>query len=270
MIFPRHCKEVGLASSRPYGERVYFLSRYLIHETRLGHEVLLVEPDQAGNGLMRDVTYSQVLANTDEVGWYPQRVNIHDRTRLVTLARESGDRCTIFTGHDEHTTFVLDPDISSYLTVHVYDNTPPLPSLSAALKDIEAAGLFGSLEVVFQHHIRDITQLPVDAFPCRAGGFSHTLDADRMEGGERIAACLTGTQLFRECYGTHFTAEEICPIQVVDKEPFITRCCRREREGIGRYNGRFGAVVHWGAEPYAILRAVHTLVESWRGNEAGS
>ena len=28
MIFPEHCKYVGIASTKPCGERVYFLSRY--------------------------------------------------------------------------------------------------------------------------------------------------------------------------------------------------------------------------------------------------
>jgi hypothetical protein len=229
--------------------------------------VLLVEPDKTGTGLMRDVTRAQVIAAQDEVWWYPERVNIYDRARLVKLATESGYRCTIFTGSDEHTTFVLDPDLSTFLTVHVYDNAPPLPGLSAAIREQEECGLFGGLGIVFRHHIHDISQIDADVFPCRASGFSLTLDKDPMQGGERVAGCLTGAQLYRECYGNEFTLNEICPLHFVEEEPFIARCCRREREGVGMYQGRFGAVVHWGAEPFAILQAVYGLVGDWKKHE---
>jgi hypothetical protein len=267
VIFPLHCKEVGVASTCPCGERVYFLSRYLIHQTGVGYEVLEIEPDMTATGLMRDVARARVIASPDEVGWYPEPVNIYDRARLVRLATESGYRCTIFTGRDEHTTFILDPDISAFLTVHVYDNTPPLPALSTAIREQEECGLFGGLGIVFRHHIHDLRQMHADVFPCHASGFSRTLDTDPMKGGERVAGCLTGAQLYQECYGSDFTIEEICPLHFVEEEPFIARCCRREREGAGMYRDRFGVVVHWGAEPYAILQAVYALVENWRKHE---
>jgi hypothetical protein len=267
VIFPLHCKEVGVACSSPCGKRVYFLSRYLIHRTGEGHEILAVEPNMTGKGLMREVTHERVIASTDEVGWYPERVNIYDRVRLVRLATQSGQRCTIFTGRDEHTTFVLDPDLSAFLTVHVYDNTPPLPALSAAIREQEECGLFGDLGIIFRHHLHDLVQTDAEVFPCHASGFSRTLDTDPMKGGERVAGCLTGAQLYRECYGSDFTLAEICPLHFAVEEPFIARCCRHEREGVGMYQGRFGAVVHWGAEPYAILQAVYTLIEKWRKHE---
>ncbi len=52
---------------------------------------------------------------------------------------------------------------------------------------------------------------------------------------------------------------------MVMEEPFITRCCRREREGIGSYQGKSGIVVHWGASPHEIFTAVEALLASWRG-----
>ena len=61
---------------------------------------------------MRAVLSSRVLAQENEVYHYPDKVNLHNRTRLVELALDTGYRCTIFTGHDEHQTFVLDPDLS--------------------------------------------------------------------------------------------------------------------------------------------------------------
>ena len=112
--------------------------------------------------------------------------------------------------------------------------------------------------------VRDISLIDADVFPCRAGGFAKTLDMDRMDGGERVAGCLTGRQLYLECYGGNFTSIEICPLSSVTEEPFIARCCRKERGGIGLYNGLFGAVVHWGATPKMVLDAVYDLMEAWR------
>jgi len=264
MIFPEQCKNVGYASTKPCGDRVYFLSRYLVRETGTGFELLEITPDPAGSGMMRNIVDSKVIATAQETYRYPEKVQIHDRTRLICLALDTGFRCTIFTGLDEHMTFVLDPNISGLLRVHVYDLTPPRPSLSACIRELESAGLFGDLNVVFCHHTRDITQVNADVYPCRAAGYSRTLDADPMVGGEKVAGCLTGSQFFNECYGKEFELENICPLESVQDEPFIARCCRSEREGIGMHKGKFGAVVHWGASPARIASAINTLVAEWR------
>ena len=264
MIFPEHCKYVGHASTRPCGDRVYFLSRYLIRETDAGPELLEVTLDPAGKGMMRDIISSRVLATPDQVYCYPDRVQIHDRPRLVRLAEESGYRCTIFTSLEENKTFVLDPDLSGFLTIHVYDVIPPRATLSASLKELESDGLFGELTVQFDHHVRDISAVMADAYPCRAAGYTRTLDADAMHGGEHLAGCLTGSQFFTECYGKNFTLENICPLEQVTEEPFLARCCRAEREGIGTWNNKFGAIVHWGASPAMIARSVNELVARWR------
>mgnify|MGYP000898260222 FL=1 len=264
MIFPSHCKYVGSATGMPYGERVYFLSRYLVRETAGGTEVIEVEPDPEGTGLMRNVLSTRVLAAGDEVYRYPDRVNVHDRTFLVKEAMQSGHRCTVFFGHDEQTTFVLDPDLSGFLRLHVYDITPPRPHLAATLADLERTGLFGDLEVVFEHHVRDIREIEADVYPCRVAGFSRTLDADPVRPGDRVAGCLTARDLVRECCGDGVTVENICPLEVVAEEPFIARCCRSERGGLGSRNGLFGAVVHWGASPRDIAQAVVDVVAAWR------
>jgi hypothetical protein len=260
MIFPEHCKSVGYASTRPCGDRVYFLSRYLLRETGNGLEVLEVSLDTAGKGMMRQIVSSRVLASRDQVCSYPEKVQIHDRARLVRLALESGYRCTVFTSLEENRTFVLDPDLSGFLTIHVYDVIPPRPTLSACLRELEADGLFGELNVQFEHHIRDISSVPADAYPCRAAGYIRTLDADPMHGGEHVAGCLTGSQFYTECYGKNFTLENICPLEQVREEPFIARCCRAEREGFGTWNGKSGMIVHWGASPAQIARSVNELV----------
>ncbi len=264
MIFPGQCREVGCASTKPCGEQVYFLSRYLVRDTGTGQEVLEITTDPAGSGMMRPIVASKVIAPAGETYHYPEKVQIHDRTRLIMLALDTGHRCTIFTGLDEHMTFVLDPDLSGLLRIHVYDVTPPRPSLSACIRELESAGLFGELSVMFCHHTRDITQVRADVYPCRAAGYTRTLDADTMHGGERVAGCLTSTQFFTECYGRDFELENICPLESVREEPFIARCCRSERVGTGTCKGKFGAVVHWGACPADIARAVNDLVVQWR------
>jgi hypothetical protein len=264
MIFPCQCKEIGIASTRPCGDQVYFLSRYLIHETPSGHEVLEVMADPSGKGLMREVAETRVLAGAAETWWYPEKVQLHNRALLVRLASESGKRCTIFSGIDEHTTFVCDPDPSLFQTVAVYDVIPPRPTLSACIRDLEEAGMFSELDVTFEHTLRDISQVDADIYPCRASGFVRTLDADLLLGGERVAGCLTATQFLRECYGEGFEITDICPLSMVAEEPFIARCCRKEREGIGIHGGKFGAVVHWGASPFEIFSAVKNLLAAWR------
>jgi hypothetical protein len=264
VIFPEHCKYVGLASTRPCGDRVYALSRYLLRETGDGYELLEVSLDPAKKTVMRDIVSSRVLATPAEVWHYPGKVHLNDRTRLVRIALESGYRCTVFTSVEENMTFVLDPDLSGFLTVHVYDVVPPRPTLSASLKEMEAIGLFGELSVIFDHHIRDITTVRADIYPCRAAGYTRTLDADPMQGGDRVAGCLTAKQFCTESYGTDFELENICPLEQISDEPFIARCCRSEREGVGTWNGKFGAIVHWGASPAKITRSVQELVSQWR------
>jgi hypothetical protein len=264
MIFPEHCKHVGHASTKPCDDKVYFLSRYLLRETGNGYEVLEVTLDPHEKGMMRTILSSRVLAEPHDVYRFPEKVNLHNRTRLVELARDTGYRCTIFTGYDEHQTFILNPDTTGLLTIHVYDVSPPRPSLSACLRELETAGMFGDLSIQFCHHIRDITEVKADVYPCRASGFEKTLDADTMRGGEQVAGCLTASQFYTECYGKDFQLVNICPLECIREEPFIARCCRAERENSTSWNGKTGAVVHWGAQPVKIYEAVRDLVSRWR------
>ncbi|WP_175020529.1 hypothetical protein [Methanogenium cariaci] len=58
--------------------------------------------------------------------------------------------------------------------------------------------------------------------------------------------------MLAECYGAEaaFSVTDICPpANQVTAEPFIARCCRSERAGIGVHDGYYGAVVHWGGPP---------------------
>lgn len=265
MIFPRECKVVGYARGRPCGERVYFLTRYLIRETGSGLELLEVETDPSAGGTMRPVAATRLLAAPGDVSVYPEEVCIHDRARLVDLALGSGTRCTVFYGHDGHVTFVFDPDPSGFQKVHVYDVSPPLPSLSSAIRALESMGMFGELDVAFVHNIVDISRIGAEVFPCRAAGFPRTLDADPVLPGERVAGCMTGAEIARECYGEGMEFIDICPVRMVREEPFITRCCRKERGGERTVNGKRGTIVHWGASPAEIYRAVVGLVRGGGG-----
>jgi len=260
MIFPPHCKCVGYAGNKPVGDKVYFLSQYLIHEVSEGFEILEVEAG-TGTGIMRPVNQVTLIARSDEVFEYPERVILHNRGDLIRRAAETGRRCVIFTGIDEHTTFICDPDPAALCTVHVYDVTPPRAHLAETLKSLEQTGLFGELEIKFEFHIRDIRETGADVFPCRAGGFSRTIDSDHLAGGEQVAGCMTARQVLAECYGKEFPVIDICPANQVDAEPFIARCCRAERAGIQEINGLHGVVVHWGASPKQIADAVYELIE---------
>lgn len=264
MIFPCECEEVGYADSQPCGDRVYFLSRYLVRKTETGHEIVQVDLNPEEKGMLRRILRTNVIASSDEVSWYPEKVQLYDRKHLVNLAGKSRTRCTIFTGYDEHLSFVCDPDPSVFLTVHVYDITPPLPSLSATLRELEGTGLFGELDVALVHHVRDITTLGAEVYPCRAAGFSHTLDSDIIHNGERVAGCLTAIQLLKDCGIWDVNVEDICPLGQVEEEPFMARCCRSEREGIGIHRGKFGAVVHWAAPPWRVAYLLKQLASAWR------
>ncbi len=259
MIFPRECKVVGRAAGRPCGDRVYFLTKYLLRETDRGMELLEISTDPSATGMMRPILSARVLASPEEVAVHPHRVQIHDRAHLVELACQSKSRCTVFFGHDEHLTFVLDPDPSEFSRIHVYDVTPPRPSLSSTIRELEEAGMFGELDIIFVHAVQDISQVDADVYPCRAAGFPRTLDSDPVYLKDTVAGCLTGTQIVRECYGEEIRVIDICPLGMVRDEPFIARCCRKEREGFRVINGKKGIVVHWGAGPAEIYRAVVSL-----------
>ncbi|MGA2935168.1 MAG: hypothetical protein ABSD81_08455 [Methanomicrobiales archaeon] len=264
MIFPTHCKEVGAITGKPCGDRVYFLSRYMIRESPEGTEVLEVEQNPDDRGMMRRVISLRTLAAGDEVTKYPDPVNLHDRTALLHLASASGHRCTIFRGLDEHTTFICDPDPSSLLILHIYDILPPRPHLSATIHELERDGLFGELSVTFVHRVRDIREIGADVYPCRAAGFIRTLDSDPVREGDTVAGCMTGAQILRECGRAGIHVKEICPLESVLEEPFIARCCRSEREGVREFRGRFGGAVHWGATPRTIADTVKNVVDGWR------
>lgn len=263
MIFPPHCKCVGYAGNKPVGDQVYFLSEYLIHEVPDGFEILAVEAGE-GSGMMRPVTSVRVIARAEETCQYPERVILHNRADLIQRAAKTGKRCTIFTGIDEHMTFVCDPDPAVLQTIHVFDVVPPRAHLAETLRSLEGTGLFGELAIRFEYHIRDIRETGAAVFPCRAGGFERTIDSDPLSGTEQVAGCMTARQVLSECYGREFSVIDICPANAVSDGPFIARCCRAERAGLQEINGFPGTVVHWGSSPKQIADAVYELMNQER------
>jgi hypothetical protein len=213
---------------------------------------------------MRDIRSVTRIAGPDEVYRYPEPVVLHNRGDLIQKALDTQKRCTIFTGIDEHMIFICDPDPASLLTVHVYDVTPPRPHLAGTLEVLEKAGIFGELEIKFCYHVQDIRETKADAYPCKAGGFSRTIDSDRLLGDEQVAGCMTARQVLRDCYGHDFPLIDICPANAVREEPFIARCCRAERTGVQTLNGKKGVVVHWGASPKQITDALYACIHEWR------
>lgn len=262
------CREVGIVNGRPCGDGVYFLTRYLLRPSGDSYDVVAVELDPAVPGLLRPVVAEHLLAGADQVVVYPDPVRLHDRALLLRLARASGRRCTVFSGLDEHITFVLDPDNDPLLEIHVYDLEPPRPNLSAGICEIEALGLFGDLGVAFVHHVRDLREVCADVYPCRAAGFLHTLDADPVTAGATVACCTTGRDLVKECHHVPIVQVDTCPLGQVREGPFVARCCRSERRGLCEVDGLMGTVVHWGDSPARIFDAVRELVAAWRAREA--
>ena len=261
MIFPERYKGIGVGREKPLGDLIYFLSDYLIIPKETGTELYAVEGGTQ-KGIFKEGCTLRLLAGADETISYPEPVNLHNRADLIEKATSTGKRCTIFTGHDEHQTFVIDPDPSVLTTIHVYDITPPRPNLAANLQNLNETGIFGEYEVTFEYHVRDITTIDADIFPCRAAGFTRTLDEDPVRAGNTVAGCTTARQVIRDGYHIEkeVTFHEICPVEAVMQEPFIARCCRSERTGYGTFRGFQGGVVHWGANPREIYEMALAVI----------
>ncbi|MDO5845460.1 MAG: hypothetical protein Q4Q04_00905 [Methanocorpusculum sp.] len=263
MIFPPSCKYIGNATTQPFGEKVYFITQYLVHPTADGPEILEVRPEK-GCGVMRSIASVKLLAGADEVAVWDGEINPHNRADLIRKALSTKKRCTLFGTETEHMTFVFEPDLSAFETVHVYDITPPHPNLSDSITALETIGYFEKDNVIFEHHVRDISRIQADVYPCRAGGFSRTLDRDCTKEGDVVACCKTGRQMCREAGVENVEFKETCPASQVNAEPFIARCCRAEDSGIQRRNGYFGVVVHWASSSRVIAEAVVAMLDEWR------
>ena len=263
MIFPVSCKFVGNASSMPHGDKVYFLSQYLLHKTGSGIEILEVEPAE-GETLVRDIKSVKVLAKAEDVHIWEGIVNPHNRADLIRKAMSTGKPATVFGSESDHMTFVLHPSLDGFETVHVYDNVPPKAALSETLKSLESIGYFEPDNIIFEHHIENIAEYGADVYPCRAGGFPRTLDRASVQDGDVVACCKTGRQICEETSDADLEYRETCPVTRIEEEPFIARCCRMDEARIQVRNGCFGVVVHWAAPPREIAEALDGMLSEWR------
>lgn len=274
MIFPAEYKSVGIKDQERRGEPVYFATEYLI--SRQGPALYRVE--SRGSGFMREVQKLEMIASGEEIFFYPDIVDTRSRAHLIELADRicQGKKANtvVFSGPDEHITFVKDPDPSAILSLEVLDVSPPSPPwLVHVLSSLDGCGILGDLTVRFVPRILDLRQFDSSSvyYPCRASGLGRSLDTDRVvHEHPRIVGCTVSREIFlANNPGKDFEFINICPLQssetvLMPQQSFITRCCRSEMKGLVEKNGRRGIAVHWGDGPEKIVEAVRCLVKELR------
>ncbi len=274
MIFPEDYKQVGIKDEETRGEPIYFSTQFLI--SRQGPSLYKVR--NRGTGFMREVEDLELLAQGSEIAFYPDRVDTRNRTLLIDLANEvqRNDKANtiVFQGPDEHVTFVKDPDPSQIQIIEVLDVSPPDPPwLIHVLNGLERCGVLGDLAVRFCPRILDLSKFDGDGvyYPCRASGLGRSLDCDKVEHDRpRIVGCEVSREIFLAGYPSKdYELVNVCPVQSSESifapsAPFITRCCRSERQGLTRKNDQLGMIVHWGDGAWKIAEAVRCLVEELR------
>jgi hypothetical protein len=179
----------------------------------------------------------------------------------------------IFTGLDNHVTFVHDPDPSEILDLEIVDVVPPEPSwLSLVIRKLESSGIFGELCIRFHENIMDLRRFEGEktVFPCSSSGLKgKSLDSDIItEDGTLLVGCEISRKLFEFRYShLQYNFINICPFRsdiFKPNNPFVTRCCLSERSGFTTINGVKGTVVHWGASEFQVADAIRKLVHNIR------
>jgi hypothetical protein len=274
MIFPEHCKYVAVRDcddliSRPLpGELVYFSSRYIVLFWQ--GQAAIYEVNSNGEGVLRSISVVNKIADFTETSVYEQKVDIFNRSRLITEAKrlcKPPIKAVVFQGFDLHWTFVYDPDLNSVMEIEIFDITPPDPPyLVTLIKKLEDAGIFGDLSVSFKPVVQDLRRLNTGTiFPCSASGIgsSHlNRPGVRIEEGSVLVGCDMSREVLEARFpGVNFEQENICPTKTIRPyKPFIAKCCRSARVGPIELYGIRGYVVHWGANPYEVVSAIRALV----------
>jgi len=274
MIFPEHCKYVAVRDcddliSRPLpGELVYFSSRYIVLFWQ--GQAAIYEVNSNGEGVLRSISVVNKIADFTETSVYEQKVDIFNRSRLITEAKrlcKPPIKAVVFQGFDLHWTFVYDPDLNSVMEIEIFDITPPDPPyLVTLIKKLEDAGIFGDLSVSFKPVVQDLRRLNTGTiFPCSASGIgsSHlNRPGVRIEEGSVLVGCDMSRDVLEARFpGVNFEQENICPTKTIRPyKPFIAKCCRSARVGPIELYGIRGYVVHWGANPYEVVSAIRALV----------
>lgn len=268
MIFPRFSREIGIADVKPYGDLVYFRTKYLVEKTKKGWRVLGVSTDSGGEIMHTPQEYT-LLASEDECVMHEGKVNLYNTAFLYNTALASGKKCTLFRGLDNHMTFVIDPEPDFLLKVYVYDVTPPYANIWETIRKLEEDGVFGPLNVEFVNCTQDISELNADVYPCHAAGFDATIDKTKLTGSETVAGCESGRLLLSEMYKDNYNFKfiNICPAEramLENKGPFIAKCCQEYRLGPKSSANITGFIVGWGASPKSVIDAVYDVCERYR------
>ena len=277
MIFPSNYRDIGISREKRPKDPIYFATRYLISYER---ELTIYEVGTSGEGFMRCAETIEPIARGDEIFEYPEKVDTRNRTKLIDLAWKlcrDGVTTVIFKGPDEHITFVHDPDPLAVLEIEILDVIPPEPSwLLHVVEGLDGCGLLGDLAVRFKARILDLRRFDGEDvyYPCRASGFSRSLDTDRvLIESPKIVGCDISREVFRAMYPEkEFKFLNTCPLinrELEPKGPFITRCCKSENKGPRSFKGYKGYVVHWGDGPSEIAKAVRSLVGELRAPDSG-
>ncbi|WNY27925.1 hypothetical protein MmiEs2_01040 [Methanimicrococcus stummii] len=287
MIFPDEYKTIGWAEAGKPGhdnQKVYFLSQYILEKTDAGYNLYEIEHD--GSGFLRNPVRSVLIAGADEVLLYPEEMNIKNRTLLIETAdrlirdeneirsnQNGGKLATtvVFKGFDKHLTFVKDPDVSEILEIQIVDVYPPEPAwLSNCIKRLEAANIFGDLQIRFTEKLADLSvyQGEKTIYPCHSSGLSGKfLDSDVLdetEDGWLLVGCDTSRQIIQTLYpNLKYDFVDMCPMRsdlTKPDKPFVMRCCKSENSGkIIQINGQKGVIVHWGAGEWQIAECIRKL-----------
>lgn len=278
MIFPDEYKYIGVTDTLPeYTENnsIYFLTEYLIVEQQKddGKQFSLYKMQKSGEGLIQKVESFEKLASGNQIIEYDRKLNIKNRTLLIETAAElcKGETNTvIFTGIDNHITFVHKPDLSQILEIEVVDVVPPKPSwLSYIIDKLEESELFGDFTVKFSKNLIDLKQFEGEntVFPCTVSGLrGKYLDSDTITQNNPL---LVGCEISKTIFELRFpeltySQINICPFNsdvFTPTKPFIARCCRSEKSGLTTINGVDGVIVHWGASEFDVAEAVKTLIQ---------
>ena len=289
MIFPPEYKAVGVIRTsktlsgahdellrrktlRNMESEMYFLSEYLIIFASDGCAIYTVT--SKGKGLFWSVTSLTQVASGDEVVQHAELVNMHNRTRLVKIAREYETdtvNTVIFKSVDQHLTFVHNPDLGDLLEIDVIDVVPPVPGWLVYMVGELSDCLLGELGVVFTHNILDLRQFEgADAvFPCFTSGLSgRYLDSEEITEPATLIGCDISKMILDQRFPKiRYKFINICSqtsgLYPITK-PFIARCCQSERAGLVEIDGIDGVVVHWAASGYEVADALRSLVRKVR------
>ena len=287
MIFPEEYKHIGWAEvgkTRPEDrKKIYFLSKYVLEKAADSYNLYSVE--HTGSGFIRTPENAQLIANSEEIIFCDEILNIKNRTLLIEKAveicrkeneiREKEKRSAVttvlFKGFDRHLTFIQYPDPSEILEIEIIDIYPPNPPwLSDCIKRLDASNIFGDLQIKFTEKLADISVYQSDKtiYPCHSSGLSGKfLDSDVLDENEKgwiLVGCDTSKQIIENLYpNLNYEFIDMCPTRselTKPEKPFIMRCCKSESSGnITKINGQTGILVHWGAGEWQIAENIRKL-----------